>query len=361
MLAGCTYLEVLGLSHIALYNLFQPLRDLRLILLGPAKVFAAVLGGAGDKISERGRELCERSLSGHFSEEHTSGEMESMDGEGPLCAPSQESHFGSASHVHASLMPPRVCDRALSRRNITNVTPCWARRASRRGPPPHTTSTSTLTLLRLAMLSSWQAGARPAVRAFSTSAPARAGIVSNIGKQPIVYPPTVTLTPSASAMSVKGPLGETSVPLAPFMRLAQPAPQTLAVSVENPRERKQRAMWGLTRTLIHNAVVGMTEGYTLPVYLVGVGYRVALEPDPRGKGDGRSGQRLMMRLGFSHPVFISIPDHIEAQVPVPTKIELRCTDKHLLGLFAAQIRKWRPPEPYKGKVRSTLSSRRAGD
>ena len=211
------------------------------------------------------------------------------------------------------------------------------------------------------MLSLWQAGARPALRAFSISEPARAGIVSNIGRQPVIYPPSVTLTPSPTSMLVKGPLGETSVPLLPFVRVDAPQSQTVVVSVENPKERKQRAMWGLTRTLIHNAVVGMTEGYTLPVYLVGVGYRVALEPDPRGKGDGRSGQRLMMRLGFSHPVFISIPDHIEAKVPVPTKIELRCTDKHLLGLFAAQIRKWRPPEPYKGKVRSTLSSRRTWD
>ncbi|EJF63398.1 ribosomal protein L6 [Dichomitus squalens LYAD-421 SS1] len=199
------------------------------------------------------------------------------------------------------------------------------------------------------MLSPWQAGARHALRSFSTSASARAGIVSNIGKQPITIPPSVTLSSSPSEVLVRGPLGETSVPLMPFLKLADSQPNTLSVSVENPKERKQRSMWGLTRTLIQNAIIGMTEGFTTPVYLVGVGYRAALEPDPRGAGEGRSGQRLNMKLGFSHSVFVSIPDHIKAEVPLPTKIVLSCTDKHKLGLFAAQIRAWRPPEPYKGK------------
>ena len=181
-------------------------------------------------------------------------------------------------------------------------------------------------------------------------------MISNIGRQPITIPPTITLAPSPTAVSVKGPLGETSVPLMPFLKLTNTAPNTLAVSVENPKERKQRSMWGLTRTLIQNAIVGMTEGFTLPVYLVGVGYRAALEADPRGKGEGRSGQRLNMKLGFSHAVFVSVPEHIKCEVPLPTKIVLSCTDKHQLGLFAAAIRRWRPPEPYKGKVRRDASS-----
>ncbi|KAM5535058.1 hypothetical protein V8D89_011286 [Ganoderma adspersum] len=199
------------------------------------------------------------------------------------------------------------------------------------------------------MFSRWQAGARHGLRSFSTSGPAHAGIISNIGRQPITIPPAVTLSPSPTEISVRGPLGETAVPLMPFVKLSDTAPNTLSVSVENPRERKQRAMWGLTRTLIQNAIVGMTEGFTTPVYLVGVGYRAALEADPRGAGNGRSGQQLNMKLGYSHPVFVPIPDHIKAEVPLPTKIVLSCTDKHKLGLFAAQIRTWRPPEPYKGK------------
>ncbi|KAI8978696.1 ribosomal protein L6 [Trametes punicea] len=199
------------------------------------------------------------------------------------------------------------------------------------------------------MIIRWQAEARHVLRSFHSSAAACAGLISNIGKKPIIYPPTVSLEPTPTAVYVKGPLGETSVPLMPFMRISQAAPNTLSVAVENAKERKQRAMWGLTRTLIHNAIIGMTEGFTTPVYLVGVGYRAALEPDPRGKGEGRSGQRLNMKLGFSHSVFVSVPDHIKIEVPQPTKIVLSCTDKHKLGLFAAQIRRLRPPEPYKGK------------
>lgn len=200
------------------------------------------------------------------------------------------------------------------------------------------------------MIVRWQAEARHALRSFHSSAPARAGIISNIGKKPIVYPTIVSLEPTSTAVAVKGPLGVTSVPLMPYMRISEIAPNTLSVAVENPKERKQRSMWGLTRTLIQNAIVGMTEVFTTPVYLVGVGYRAALEEDPRGKGEGRSGQRLNMKLGFSHSVFVSVPDHIKIEVPQPTKIVLSCTDKHQLGLFAAQIRRWRPPEPYKGKV-----------
>lgn len=206
------------------------------------------------------------------------------------------------------------------------------------------------------MILRWQAEARQAFRSFHSSAVA-SGLVSNIGKKPIVYPPTVSLEPTPTAVSVKGPLGETFVPLHPFLKLTNTAPNTLSVAVENPKERKQRAMWGLTRTLIHNAIIGMTEGFTTPVYLVGVGYRAALEADPRGKGEGRSGQRLNMKLGFSHSVFMSVPEHIKIEVPQPTKIVLSCTDKHKLGLFAAQIRRLRPPEPYKGKVRSVINPR----
>ncbi|KAI9058324.1 ribosomal protein L6 [Trametes sanguinea] len=198
------------------------------------------------------------------------------------------------------------------------------------------------------MIVRWQAQARHALRSFHSSAPV-AGLISNIGKQPIVYPPNVSLESSPTAVTVKGPLGETSVPLMPFIKITQTQPNTLAVAVEQPKERKQRSMWGLTRTLIYNAIIGMTEGFTTPVYLVGVGYRAALEADPRGKGEGRSGQRLNMKLGFSHSVFVSVPDHIKIEVPQPTKIVLSCTDKHKLGLFAAQIRRLRPPEPYKGK------------
>ena len=135
------------------------------------------------------------------------------------------------------------------------------------------------------------------------------------------------------------------------MRLTPTGNGVVALSVDDATQKKQRSMWGLTRTLINNAIVGMTEGFSVPLYLVGVGYRAALEDDPRGTENGGNGKRLNMKLGFSHSVFVPIPPHIKAEVPTATKIVLSCTDKHQLGLFAAKVRKWRPPEPYKGKVR----------
>jgi large subunit ribosomal protein L6 len=188
-----------------------------------------------------------------------------------------------------------------------------------------------------------------AIRSFSSSAAVR-GHTSNIGKTPINFQPSVSFASTPASLNVTGPLGIASVPLEPYMTLDFPTPGTLTLSVENAEVKKQRSMWGLTRTLIQNAVTGMTEGFTVPLYLVGVGYRAALEADPRGKVEGMSGTRLNMKLGFSHPVIVPVPDHVKAEVPYPTKIVLSCTDKHQLGLFAARVRKWRPPEPYKGKV-----------
>ena len=141
------------------------------------------------------------------------------------------------------------------------------------------------------------------------------------------------------------------MPLEPYMHLTPAENGVVALSVDDATQKKQRSMWGLTRTLIDNAIVGMTEGFSVPLYLVGVGYRAALEDDPRGMENGGSEKRLNMKLGFSHSVFVPIPPHIKAEVPTATKIVLSCTDKHQLGLFAAKVRKWRPPEPYKGKVR----------
>ena len=89
----------------------------------------------------------------------------------------------------------------------------------------------------------------------------------------------------------------------------------------------------------------------MPLYLVGVGYRVAYE---KASGD-KTLDQLVMKLGYSHTVYVDIPAHIKAEVPSPTKIVLSCTDKHLLGLFAAQVRAWRKPEVYKGKVRCPFS------
>jgi large subunit ribosomal protein L6 len=133
------------------------------------------------------------------------------------------------------------------------------------------------------------------------------------------------------------------------MKIDFPVEDIMKLTVENSTKKLQRQMWGTTRTLISNAIIGMTEGFTVPLYLVGVGYRVALEDDPRGQTDGGNGQRLNLKVGFSHDVIVPIPSHITVEVPSPTKIVLFCKDKHLLGLFAAKIRGFRKPEPYKGK------------
>ncbi|KAI0034633.1 ribosomal protein L6, alpha-beta domain-containing protein [Vararia minispora EC-137] len=179
-------------------------------------------------------------------------------------------------------------------------------------------------------------------RAFGTSAVARK---DNIGKVPIPYPSSVSFEQLPDALAVTGPLGTTNVPLKRYMLISYPELNKLAIAVEDRDIKEQRSMWGLTRSLIANAITGMTEGFTVPLFLVGVGYRAAIEDDPRFPGK----QRLNMKLGYSHPVFVPIPDHIKVEVPIPTKISLFCLDKHKLGLFAAAVREWRKPEPFKGK------------
>ncbi|EIW71513.1 hypothetical protein TREMEDRAFT_56466 [Tremella mesenterica DSM 1558] len=150
----------------------------------------------------------------------------------------------------------------------------------------------------------------------------------------------------------------------------QPTP-TLSLTIHNRDSKQHRSLWGLTRSLIHNAVQGVTTGYTLELRLVGVGYRASVEPIPpvflalqaqvpRIARPNKPGSppyvlpplpenRLNIKLGYAHPVLIDIPRDIEVETPQPTKIILRGTDKQKLGRFAAKIRRWRKPEPYRGK------------
>ena len=190
------------------------------------------------------------------------------------------------------------------------------------------------------------------VRSFSSTAQICKN-VSIIGREPIKIPPTVTISPTPTEVKITGPLGVTAVPLKDYMKIDFPLEDTMKLTVAKSSEKLQRQMWGTTRTLISNAIVGMTEGFTVPLYLVGVGYRVQLEEDPRKTIEGGTGQRLNMKLGYSHPVLVPIPSYIKAEVPSATKIVLFCKDKHLIGLFAAKIRGYRKPEPYKGKVRTS--------
>jgi ribosomal protein L6P/L9E len=133
--------------------------------------------------------------------------------------------------------------------------------------------------------------------------------------------------------------------------------QFVAVAVEDDTVQNQREMWGTTRTLLSNAIEGVSVGFQQPVHLVGVGYRAVVEPNPR-PAPGMSEQRLNLKLGFASQssAFLPIPIGIDAKVPIPTRIELSGISKAAIGQFAANIRTLRKPEPYKGKVSPTLEN-----
>jgi len=160
--------------------------------------------------------------------------------------------------------------------------------------------------------------------------------MSRIGRKPISVPDSVTVEVAPGSVAVKGPKGELSQRLSADIKVEQ-ADGT--VTVERPTNRgEHRALHGLTRSLIANMVEGVTDGFEKRLEIQGVGYRASLK-----------GKSLEMALGFSHPVSIEPPDGIEFEVPQPTEVIVRGIDKQLVGQVAADIRKRRPPEPYKGK------------
>jgi large subunit ribosomal protein L6 len=160
--------------------------------------------------------------------------------------------------------------------------------------------------------------------------------VSRIGRQPIEIPDDVTVEIAPGRVTVKGPKGELSQNLSREMKVEQ---QNGNVTVERPTDRgEHRALHGLTRSLIANMVEGVTKGYERRLEIQGVGYRAQLK-----------GKALELAVGFSHPVSIPAPEGIEFEVPQPTQIVVRGIDKQLVGQVAADVRKRRPPEPYKGK------------
>jgi large subunit ribosomal protein L6 len=160
--------------------------------------------------------------------------------------------------------------------------------------------------------------------------------MSRIGRKPIPVPESVTVELAPGRVAVKGPKGELAQSLSAEMKVQQ---EDGAVTVERPTDRgEHRALHGLTRSLIANMVEGVTEGFEKRLEIQGVGYRAQLK-----------GKSLEMALGYSHPVPIEPPKGIEFEVPQPTEIIVRGIDKQLVGQVAADIRKRRPPEPYKGK------------
>jgi large subunit ribosomal protein L6 len=160
--------------------------------------------------------------------------------------------------------------------------------------------------------------------------------MSRIGKQPIPIPDGVTVTIGSDRVDVKGPKGELSERIPRDIEVVQEDGELL---VRRPTDRgEHRALHGLTRSLVANMVTGVTDGYAKTLEIQGVGYRAQ-----------KRGSDLELALGFSHPVPVKAPDGIEFEVPQPTRIVVRGISKQLVGEVAANIRKRRPPEPYKGK------------
>jgi large subunit ribosomal protein L6 len=161
--------------------------------------------------------------------------------------------------------------------------------------------------------------------------------MSRIGKAPIPVPSGVDVTVGAGRVTVKGPKGTLERDLPGAITVRQDGDTLL---VERPNdERQNRALHGLVRSLVNNMVVGVTQGFTKELEIVGVGYRA------NAKGPGA----MELALGFSHPVNITAPDGITFEVPSPTRIVVQGIDKEQVGQVAANIRAWRKPEPYKGK------------
>jgi large subunit ribosomal protein L6 len=160
--------------------------------------------------------------------------------------------------------------------------------------------------------------------------------VSRIGKQPIELPGSVNVSLSPGRVMVNGPLGELTQEVPARMKIEQ---SDGAITVTRPTERgDDRALHGLTRTLIANMVEGVTKGFEKRLELQGVGYRAAMQ-----------GVDLRLDVGYSHPVVMKPPHGITFEVPTPTEIVVKGVDKQQVGQSAAEIRKVRPPEPYKGK------------
>jgi len=160
--------------------------------------------------------------------------------------------------------------------------------------------------------------------------------MSRIGKKPIAVPSGVTVNLDGQNVSVKGPKGELALKLVDEVGIEN-GEEGLVVS---PREETQRAraMWGMQRTLVQNFVTGVSEGFVKKLEINGVGYRAQMQ-----------GSDLQLALGFSHDVVYKVPVGITIKTPKPTEIEVSGIDKQVVGQVAAEIRAYRPPEPYKGK------------
>ncbi|WP_416907295.1 MAG: 50S ribosomal protein L6 [Polymorphobacter sp.] len=160
--------------------------------------------------------------------------------------------------------------------------------------------------------------------------------MSRIGKKPVPVPAGVTATIEDRILNVKGPKGAMSMPLSDDISYDVRTGE-IGVTPANATKRA-RAFWGMQRTMVANLVQGVTEGFTKTLEISGVGYRAAVQ-----------GSNLRLQLGYSHDVDFAIPDGITIKTPDQTTVEISGMDKQRVGQVAAEIRRWRKPEPYKGK------------
>ena len=160
--------------------------------------------------------------------------------------------------------------------------------------------------------------------------------MSRIGKKPVAMPSGVTATTEGRTLSVKGPKGTLSLQMVDDVRYVVGG-DAISVQPANDSQRA-RAFWGMQRTLVQNLVTGVTEGFTKTLEITGVGYRAAMQ-----------GKNLRLQLGYSHDVNIAVPEGLTVATPDPTTIVISGNDKQRVGQLAAEIRRWRKPEPYKGK------------
>ncbi len=160
--------------------------------------------------------------------------------------------------------------------------------------------------------------------------------MSRIGKKAVAIPTGVTASIENGTISVKGPKGTLTMGLAEDIDYKVEGDE-IQVKPANDTKRA-RSFWGMHRTLVSNLVEGVTDGFTKVLEISGVGYRASTQ-----------GKKLKLQLGFSHDVDLDVPEGIEVKTPDQTTIEISGTDKQAVGQFAAEIRRWRKPEPYKGK------------
>lgn len=160
--------------------------------------------------------------------------------------------------------------------------------------------------------------------------------MSRIGKKPIEIPKGVTISLDGQTIKVKGPKGELHRTIHPSIKVEIVDSE---VNFSRPDDLKEtRSLHGLSRALVQNMLIGVTDSYKKSLEIVGVGYKAELK-----------GKNLLLNIGYSHPIYFVPPDEVKLEVPAPTQINISGNDKELVGLVAAKIRSFRKPEPYKGK------------